>query len=374
MKTFKFGMLIEKDDICDREKEINFLKKICFISGGRAVVYGPRRFGKTSVIRNVIMKDFERTKKKSFAICADLFQISSSQDFIHRLKAALEICLSERAKIKTFIANIQNYFKNIRAEISINSQTGSPKVSITGSFEKEDRSISDLFYTIDSLSRDHPVLLILDEFQDIVGVDGLEAILRSEIQKLTRSSVILLGSKQHILKDIFHDEKKPFYGFGTDIEFGPIPRDEWVVYMQERFRPNGQSIDGASSNFICQLMDDVPNAIQELCNWIWISPLKGKIGEGIIRESLAQLINNKSSRFLEKMASLSVKEKQVLHIIAKQQPVTSINSTQFIKDAGTSATGTKAIVNRLLDQGIVDYSIQGYRITDPIFRQFLMTD
>ncbi|MFH1654038.1 MAG: AAA family ATPase [Pseudomonadota bacterium] len=374
MKTFKFGMLIEKEDICDREKEIALLKKIIALPGGRAVVYGQRRFGKSSVVCNVIIKDFEKSPKKGIAIYADLFQLESQRDLTHRLCRAVETALSEHAKIKTFWGKIQNYIKNLHAEFSIDSKTGTPKISIAGGFEKDEKSLFELFSTINSLSSEYPTLLVLDEFQDIAFIDGMEALLRSEMQKLSKTSIILLGSKRHILKHIFHDEREPFYGFGTDVDFGVIPRDLWVPYMQDRFVPNGQNIDETSAQLISELMDDVPNAIQEFCQWLWISSFKGNIDEKIIREELANLIRNKSNRFLEKMAPLSLKEKHLLHAIAKNQPVASLNSTQFIRESEVSASGAKAATERLVDQGVLDLSTDGYRITDPLFRHFLTTD
>jgi len=76
MKTFKFGQLLAKEDICDREKEIQMLGKLCSVNG-RAVVYGPRRFGKTSIVKNVIMKTFVERNKNALGIYTDLFQLDS---------------------------------------------------------------------------------------------------------------------------------------------------------------------------------------------------------------------------------------------------------------------------------------------------------
>ena len=57
MKTFKFGQLVDKEDICDRKKEVALISRLCS-QKGRLVIYGPRRYGKTSLIKNVILKEF----------------------------------------------------------------------------------------------------------------------------------------------------------------------------------------------------------------------------------------------------------------------------------------------------------------------------
>lgn len=371
MKTFKFGQLLSKEDICDRKKEIGILNKICRATG-RAVVYGPRRFGKTSVVKNVVMADYLKNHGRSLAIYADLLQVDSMEDAAGRLQGAFEQALSRRAKIKTFISSINNYIKHFRVEISVDPLSGAPAISLTGAHTKDERSLSQIFAGIKNFSGEYNTLLILDEFQDVRHVAGLEALLRSEIQDLNRSAVILLGSKRHILREIFHDESNPFYGFGTDVEFKEIPRPEWVPYMKERFGSVGLTVVEDGVFEICRLMRDVPNSIQELCQWIILGGETGQLDMPRIHEDLASLIENKSGRYMEKLGELSAKEKKVLLALAQQEPISSIASTRFVQLAGVSATATKATVARFVEQGLLDHCEAGYLMTDPIFRLFLL--
>lgn len=369
--TFKFGQLLSKEDICDRRDEIKLLTKICQ-NNGRAVVYGARRFGKTSVVKNVVLEDFLQTERKTLAVYADCFQLESSEDLVLRLRIALGQALSQRAKVKTLLAALQNYLKNFRVEISTDPLSGAPTVSLAGQLTKDESSLSDWFLAVNNLSKDYRTLLVLDEFQDIAQVEGTEARLRSEIQNLNRTAVILLGSKKHLLRAIFHDESRPFYGFGTDVEFKAIPLSEWIPYIQKRFKTHRLTIKEEGVAEICRLMRDVPNAIQELCQWITLEGDTGDLDSARIHHSLVRLIENKSSRYLERMASLSAKEKMVLLAVAREEPVSSITSTGFLQATQVSATATKATILRLTDQGILDQSDDGYAITDPLFRLFLV--
>lgn len=371
MKTFKFGQLVSGEDICDRREEIKLLAKVCQ-NNGRAVVYGPRRFGKTSVVKNVILEDFLEKERKSLAVYADLFQLGSGEEMVLRLRVALEQALSQRAKVKAFLSTLQNYLKNFRIEISADPLSGAPTVSLVGQHTRGETSLSELFLAVMNFSKEHRTLLVLDEFQDIVRIDGLEARLRSEIQSLNRTAVILLGSKKHLLRRIFHDESRPFYGFGIDVEFKAIAISEWVPYIQERFAACRLKIEEEGVAEICRLMRDVPNSIQELCQWIALEGGSGDLNLDRIHQSLARLIENKSSRYLERLASLSVKEKMVLLAVARQEPVSSVTSTAFLQATQVSATATKATILRLTDQGVLDDSDGGYSITDPLFRLFLV--
>ncbi len=372
MKTFKFGQLLEKDDICDRTAEMALLLNICK-RGGRAVVYGSRRYGKTSLVKNAVMKDFLDLHKKSLAIYVDYFQLESMEDASGRLQSALAHALSRRAKVKTFMKEIVQYLTHFRVELTADPLTGAPMVNLAGQqVKKEDQTLCELFATIAALSNDYRTLLVIDEFQDIRLVAGLEAHLRSELQKLSKMPVIVLGSQRHILRDIFHDESKPFYGFGTDIEVKAIARHEWFPYMKERFKPCGISVTMAAVDELCRLMRDVPNAIQELCQWITLGGAEGELTTDRIHNEIAHLLENKETRYLEKIATLSVKEKNVLAAIACREPVAAITATAFIQATGISVTAAKMAVGRFADQGLLDATAEGYVITDPLFGLFLV--
>lgn len=370
MKNFKFGQLLTKEDICDREQEIKLLRKIGK-EGGRAVVYGSRRFGKTSLVKNVTMHDFLTSEKRSLAVYADLFQIDSLQDASMRLQVAIESALSERAKAKTFLKAIGNYIKHFRIEITADPLSGLPKVSLLGSDVKAEKTLHELFAALKALSGDYGILLVLDEFQDIASISGLEALFRSEIQALSDTPVILLGSKRHLLRYIFQDESRPFYGFGVDVEVRKIERRYWLPYMRERFAGSKLTIDKDGVDAICDEMRDVPNSIQELCQWISLNDEKRHLEPATILKYVADLIENKSSRYFERIASFSAKERAVLVATARAEPVSSITSTSFIQETGISATATKAAMLRFADQGVLDNTEEGYVVTDPIFAIFL---
>lgn len=371
MKTFKFGQLLTREDICDREEEMARLGKIAK-TGGRALVYGSRRFGKTSLVKNGVMEEFLKKEKKSLAIYADLFRLDSVEDMSLRLRVGLEQALSRQAKLKAFFTSIQNYLKHFRVEITADPLSGTPTVSLSGEYKKETRLLPDLFEALRHLSQEYKMLLVLDEFQDIEGIGELEANLRSEIQTLQNTAVILLGSKKHILQKIFHDESRPFYGFGVDFEIKAIPRKHWLDYMKERFSPCKITLKEETVQEICNLMRDVPNSIQELCQWIALSGWQGQLDPETLHFHLVKLIENKTSRYFEKLAGFSEKEKKVLLAVARCEPVVSFAAAKFLHQTGVSATATKATLLRLTDQGIFDVTEEGSVITDPIFHLFLL--
>ena len=65
MKEFIFDRLVDRENICGLELEKKQIKTL--IDGRQNIVlYAQRNYGKTSLIKNVIMEDFRKEHKKSF--------------------------------------------------------------------------------------------------------------------------------------------------------------------------------------------------------------------------------------------------------------------------------------------------------------------
>ena len=366
---FSHGQVVETEDICNRQQEIQRLHAI-IKNNGRAVVYGRRRFGKSSVLKNIICQEFSQNNQRALGMYVDLFQVASDDDAAKRLHSAISKSLSYKVSLKHLWNNIVSSIRNFTVELSYEPLTNEPSISLVPRGRHKQQNLDDLFALIRSMSKQDPVLLILDEFQDIVAVPGLEAKLRTELQQL-KGTVILSGSKRHVLNEMLSNEQRPFYGFGSDIEFGSIALKDWHPFIKKRFAEAHIKIAQTETAEILQLMEDVPNAIQELCQWLYDTRPRHTLTQVDIHRAVSEILESKASRFMERIVHLRPKERQVLIGLAQQQPVAKINQTQFVQATGVSASGIQAAVKRFYDQGMVDRSEKGYFLVDPLFRLYL---
>lgn len=73
-----------------------------------------------------------------------------------------------------------------------------------------------------------PLLLVLDEFQDVVDVPTAEAVFRGSLQTFPHQApMVTMGSKKHLLTKMFARPKAPFHNWGEDLEIKPIPYGEY---------------------------------------------------------------------------------------------------------------------------------------------------
>lgn len=372
MKMFPFGQLVPREDICNRQKEIKRLRQIVK-SGGRGMVYGPRRFGKTSVVQNVVVGEFRKQYPKAFILYADLFQMDTTEEFCRRLQDSFGRALGAASFFQKVYKGVQGLLKGIELKLSHDPLTGSPVVTVGTQGRSSDKSLEAIMQAVSALAKNRPSLMVFDEFQDILAVKGLESRLRTWFQTLEGTSLLVLGSQHHILSEMFSSPRRPFYGFGSDVFFGPIERKEWIPYMNRRFATTGKTIQHSAVDRLCLLMHDVPNAIQELCQWIQVN-YKGKtIRIKDVQTQLRHLLEEKRTRHIEVLGQLSKRERRLMREISRAQPIKSILSHRFLHKVEMSSSGVKSAVERLTGQGWLQQTEEGVSLVDPIFSAFLKT-
>ena len=86
--------------------------------------------------------------------------------------------------------------------------------------------------------------MAIDEFQQISRYPekNVEALLRTQIQKMNNCHFIFSGSNRHILEQMFSSYSKPFYNSAQPVHLGCIERSKYVDFVIEHFREAGIEI------------------------------------------------------------------------------------------------------------------------------------
>ena len=115
----------------------------------------------------------------------------------------------------------------VTPSISVDPQTG----GVSFSFDVGERR-EDIHATIERLlelpgelaaDRKRQVVLVLDEFQEVVEIDRrLPNLMRAVFQRQPEVAHVYLGSKRHMMQRIFNDENEPFWRSAKQVELGVI--------------------------------------------------------------------------------------------------------------------------------------------------------
>ena len=118
--------------------------------------------------------------------------------------------------------------------------------------------------------RDRRVVLVLDEFQEVVDIDpGLIKLMRSVFQEQPEVAHVYLGSKRHMMRRIFNDENEPFWRSAKQTELGVIAPDIFAPFALAKFTETGKELDPDNLRSALELTRGHPYATQELLYFLW---------------------------------------------------------------------------------------------------------
>lgn len=371
-KTFKYDVLIQEGDICDRIKEIKELTDRA-MKRKRTVLFAPRRYGKTSLVKNVVGNHFKKAAPDNVMIYADLMDVKTFQSIAERLQYGISKALSEHFSVKTLLKNIAGLIKKLSVSIDVDSTSGQPSVNFSIKDIETKKGTWQLMEAIKELSEKYNLMLILDEFHDIAFVDEAEAVFRGFLQEFDNVSVFILGSKRHLLKLMFESVNAPLFNFGDELHLSPISAEDWLPYFCDRLSPVNARIEKTEIMWITDQMCDVPNAICELGAWLVENCPDTDLTMQTIKEQLNIMIDSKQC-YHYMLQGYTENEKNVLRKIAMNKFILEPQSTSFLSSLSVSKSSVGKIFAKLMDIGTIEHEAdKGYRISDPILGHYLAT-
>jgi len=218
---FKYGSIVDVPFFFNRVKEIEKVKSI-LKSQNHLILISPRRYGKTSLINQVL----RQVKRPSIFI--DLQMITSAEDLAaHLLKKLYAIYPHEKLK---------HFVRNFRVIPNINLNPVTNEVEISFRQKKIDIiPLEDVLNMLNKLgNKSGKLIVVFDEFQDILRIEKrLDFYLRSLMQHHDRVNYIFSGSQESLMRDLFEKKKSPFYHFGYLYPLGKIPKNEFIKFIDE---------------------------------------------------------------------------------------------------------------------------------------------
>jgi hypothetical protein len=160
--------------------------------------------------------------------------------------------------------------------MTVDAEDGSLSFSFRASVRKSDidDTIEGLLELLGRLAteRKRRVVMIFDEFQEIVDLDPkFPNLLRSVFQAQPEVAHVYLGSKRHVLDEIFDDRNEPFWRSAKKLELGLIPKAKFARFIRERFDATEKGIHDESLNALLETTGGHPYATQELAYNVWES-------------------------------------------------------------------------------------------------------
>ena len=373
---FEFGRELSATEIVDRTDEVDRVVR-ALRERERLFLIGPRRFGKTSILRAAT----ERAEAEGAVV------LRYNAEAYPSLTALAERIVADAAKrltgpVKKAGKRVQEAFGALRPQLTYNPLADTFSASLTASASPSDPAlIADALSGLDALAATagKSVAVVIDEFQRVVEDGGVEAEgqVRAAVQAHDHLGYVFAGSKTRMLAEMTGDESRPFYRLGARLFVGPVPRDDFRPAIASGFRDVGLVISDEAVEAVLDLAEDVPYNVQRLAHEAWAEALAG--GEAVTPERVQDVLDRLASRddpfYTQTWNGLSRTQKQALLAVAREGG-TGLYAGELLQAYDlTSPSTMRTAVGALVKAGVArEEEHQGgvrVRLEDPFFAAWL---
>jgi len=355
------GKPVTGKDLVGREMEINNI--IGLLKAGQSVVViAPRRFGKTSILFEVLNK---LKKEKWFTCYVDLFSVPTILSLAERIT---ESVLSN-SKLSLIFRKFKNNVIEMAKQLQIKQEFEGTEF-ILGFAQKNADDWNLLEQSVEfietySTRKNVRMIAAFDEFGDIKKLNGekITKLFRSKIQLQKNAAYLFTGSYESVMNQMFVKENAPFYRFARIIHLGYIGFQPFFSYMKGKLNEENVPYKESELKRILQITKGHPYYTQlMLQEYIFMYKLSQESKVPSVNKLLNHLLlieKNYLEQFWEKISSTK-EERIIITTLAGKNK--SLYSSIQRKDVNV-ARG----INSLIGKGVVFKEKAHYILADPFF-------
>lgn len=354
---FVYVRALAPEEAIERTDEVRLLLERA--AGGHAMtVYAARRMGKTSLLKQ-LRAAAERKKMPSVLI--DLSDVLSVADVAVRLEQAYRTLPGRLARV-------------VGRELG-----GLGLTTPLGGFTFQRRGQpSDPIATVHSLLEvpariatrtGERVLVILDEFQALIDLQGLDGVFRSHLQHQAEVSYVFCGSEPSLLRALFEDRSRPLYGQAQQLRLGRIAFEAAHDFVAARFSQTGKD-SGAVTPELVHLSELHPQRLMLLAHFLWeqVRDEPATISDLRLAYDSAMRAVDLELRYL--WDGLSANERRVLAAVASGLSPYQAEAREMAGLA--SASSAQRAAQALLDRAVLERDeAEALHILDPLLARWV---
>lgn len=178
-------------------------------------------------------------------------------------------------------------------------------------------------------------------------------------------SLVLAGSKQHLMEALVLGRGAPLYDMLQTIALGPIELEDWLPFLLERAAVAGRPFAGDEvAEAVWARAQPVPFDVQQLA-YECFNRATRRIDHGVVETAVDELVRHEANSYAVSFESLSTGERRVLRTLADGAGG-SPGSSEFAAAAGLAdAMSVRKALRVLADREIVvRRPVTGWRVDD----------
>lgn len=366
MNPFHYSEPVPVEELIDRDEEAEQLLARAE-EGNNSRLVAPRRFGKTSLLRRVI-HDADRDGWAT--VYVDFFGVLTLADVAQRI---------ERAYAEQLQGGLASWFAGVRRRLRPTFHAGGGAlpagVEITLDAQAESPLLDRLALPRRLYERHGKrTLVVFDEFQDVLAAgDAVDAVIRSEIQHHgDAASYIFAGSHVGMMRELFADRRRAFYGQAAPVELPPLSPEAVAEYVAGRFERGGRGI-GEALEPLLELSAGHPQRTMLLAHAVYeLTPRDGTATEETWTAAYELVMRQVGDELRAVWSALPTGQRRSLTAVAENSA--SLYSTGR-SHGGSRGGAVRSAVRALEERGEITSAPSartGYQLTDPLLAAWIV--
>ncbi len=334
--------IAEGDAFCNRSAERKRLAE--YVQDlTHVVVVAPRRYGKSSLVRKVVVEN------DLLYSWTDFLTVSSKKDVewkVGKAVAGLLYALGASLSIHP------NFEKNIE--------------------------IDEALMGLDNYAHElgKRAVVVFDEFQEISMLKDfkvIEALIRHAVERSKAITYIFSGSNRHLLVSMFGSSDRPLYRLCQTLTIERISEDEYQKFLNQ-VTPEAWRGPLSSDAFskIMVLTERHPYYVNGLCRMLW--RLNEAPTAADVAAAWAEYVDSNRKAISSDISGLSLNQKRMIATLAAV-PGSAVFGKEFSDYADLSTSSIRQVLEVLTAKDIVYQDDEGvYRLLDPALRYFVLNN
>ena len=364
---FRYQGPVAADRLIDRAAELDTLQRA---AADRVAIRlaAPRRFGKTSLLEAHLAAMRQAGHR---GVRVDFSKVASVGDAATRVARAFA----------TLPADPQQTLARLLGRFGLAVGAAGLSISVGAAGRRRDLGVDDARHLLAELL-DLPAVLhradgdltivCFDEFQDLLVADEhLDGLMRSVIQHHGEAvAYAYAGSSPSLMRALFDDRERPFYGQARPLTLPPLPQGEAVTDIARLLAVDGLAVTGAVGEIV-GLAAGHPQRTMLLAHHLYeLLADNAEPQEGLAAAALDRALAEVADALQAVRDGLGRSEYLVLVALAEGDPPTG---TRLAEDHGLARSTLKKALDRLTTAG--EHVIVGDdgrpAILDPLFVEWL---
>lgn len=365
---FPIGIAIG-DAFCNRVKERAHLIKN-MENNRHTVLLAPRRYGKTSLVNQVMTELKLPFCEMDFLLCANSQAVKVK--IVEKIGELLFQLLPKTAQAKEKFFTV---FKKMRPEIVLSAAGQKVILHMPDNESTDEQIICDVLMSLDktAIAAKKRVLIFMDEFQQVGQLNDqhtVEAAIRHAVERSKNVSTIFSGSNRHMLLQMFGEKSRPFYKLCETMILQRISEVDYVAFIQKQSKIKWKKeINNDVLQFILSLSERHPYYVNLICNHLWLEGQFPSIEK--IELFWSQYIESEKAIFTSELSALSNNQKILLLALAKK-PTEQPFHNDYLKMTGLSISSQKQALSKLILKDFVFTNEAGMVcVLDPAMKAYI---